>query len=369
MALSPYMAYQAALEAGFKPDPAQQAAAQSLERCYQQLQAGEPEIPGVYLWGPVGRGKTWLMDRFFASLSVPAQRLHFHHFMRWVHRRLFQLTGQADPLTILAKELARKVRVLCLDELFISDIGDVMLLSRLIQQLFAEGLVIVTTSNQAPEQLYENGFNRERLLPAIDAMNQHLEVLRVDGGQDHRLHPGRAHPRYWVNQPEAIASAFNELISQTQDNQITTKPLSLGHREIKVVKRSEQILWCRYNDLCEQPLASADFIELCDQFRYLMLSEVPKLTGGKIQMSIARGTEDGILQVAAGDRDLPELSFADDGVRRFIALVDECYDRNIPLYVDAAVPLTELYTKGTLAFSFRRSLSRLQEMQLARFGQ
>ena len=200
-------------------------------------------------------------------------------------------------------------------------------------------------------------------------MNQHLEVLNVDGGQGHRLHPGRAHPRYWVNQPEAIASAFNELISQTQDNQITTKPLSLGHREIKVIKRSEHILWCRYNDLCEQPLASADFIELCDQFRYLMLSEVPKLTGGKIQMSIARGTEDGILQVAAGDRDLPELSFADDGVRRFIALVDECYDRNIPLYVDAAVPLTELYTKGTLAFSFRRSLSRLQEMQLARFGQ
>lgn len=369
MALSPYMAYQAALEAGFKPDTAQQTAAQSLERCYQQLQADEVAIQGVYLWGPVGRGKTWLMDRFFASLTIPAQRLHFHHFMRWVHRRLFQLTGQADPLTILAKELARKVRVLCLDELFISDIGDVTLLSGLLQQLFAEGLVIVTTSNQAPDQLYENGFNRERLLPAIDAINHHLEVLSVDGGQDHRLHPGRSHQRYWVNQPEAFAHAFNELLHHTQETQITTEPLLLGHRAINVVQRSEHILWCRYRDLCEQPLAAPDFIELCDQFRYLLLSEVPKLTGGKTQMSIARGTEDGILQVAAGDRDLPELSYADDGVRRFIALVDECYDRQIPLYVEAAVPLTQLYTKGTLAFSFRRSLSRLQEMQLARFGQ
>ncbi|ART81936.1 cell division protein ZapE [Oceanisphaera profunda] len=392
-AVSPQQAYQQALAAGFKEDSAQLQAVECLELCYQQLMAHEPTVRGVYLWGPVGRGKTWLMDSFYNSVnegmsagsSVPAKRLHFHHFMRWVHQRLFQLSGQPEPLTLLAQELASEARVLCLDELYINDIGDAMLLSRLLQQLFAQGLVLVVTSNQPPEKLYENGFNRERLLPAIAAINQHLQVLSVAGVEDHRLHPGQLQQRFWVGLPQALAAVFAELapdFAQEAGNETAHKSrhekdnqpaLRLGHRDIKVVQRSEQVLWCKYADLCEQPLSAADFIELCDQFSTILLSEVPQLACTQSlteqQVVIARGTEDGVSQVAAGDRELPALSRQDDGVRRFIALVDECYDRQIPIYISAAVPLSDLYGQGALAFPFRRTLSRLQAMQLARFGQ
>ncbi|GHA06663.1 cell division protein ZapE [Oceanisphaera arctica] len=369
-ALSPYAAYRQAIESGFKDDAAQHGAAECLERCYRQLQAGESHIGGVYLWGPVGRGKTWLMDRFYLGLTVPAKRLHFHHFMRWVHKRLFQLTGQEDPLTLLAKELALEVRVLCLDELFVSDIGDAMLLGRLLQQLFEQELVLVTTSNQPPDGLYAEGFNRERFLPAVAAMNRHMQLVSVDGDEDHRLHPGRLQPRYWINQSDALAAVFATLTQEEErPEEGSLAPLLLGHRQIRVMQRSAGVLWCRYRDLCEQPLAAPDFIELCDRFHHILLGEVPRLTGTGQQTAIARGTEDGIAQVAAGDRQLPVLSRQDDGVRRFIALVDECYDRGIPLYIEAAVPLSELYTQGALAFPFRRTLSRLQEMQLQRFGE
>lgn len=375
--LSPQQHYQAALVAGFKDDEAQRQAVASLELCYQQLMAGKPEVHGVYLWGPVGRGKTWLMDSFYNSLSqgqrrnVTAKRLHFHHFMRWVHQRLFQLTGQPEPLTLLAQELARETRVLCFDELFINDIGDAMLLSGLLLKLFEQGLVLVVTSNQPPENLYENGFNRERLLSAIAAINHHMQVLNMDAQQDHRLHQGQLQPRFWVNNPQALATVFTELtagelVSETEHKREPS--LRLGHRDIQVVLCSQRVLWCKYADLCEQPLSAADFIELCDQFSAVLLSEVPKLSDLTQQNGIARGTEDGVTQVAAGDRVLPALSRQDDSVRRFITLVDECYDRHTPIYLSAAVPLKELYAQGALAFPFRRTLSRLQEMQLARFG-
>jgi len=258
--LSPYAAYQQALAAGFKNDTAQYQASLSLQRCYEQLQAGDPDAQGVYLWGPVGRGKTWLMDRFHQALTVPSKRQHFHHFIRWVHRRLFQLTGQEEPLCLLVQELAAEARVLCLDELFISDIGDAILVGGLLREIFAQGLVLVTTSNQPPDELYKDGFNRERLLPAITALNQHTQVLGVDGGQDHRLHPGQLQQRYWVSQPLALEASFNQLLESGE--QIHSEPVLLGHRYIKVVRRSERLLWCRYNDLCEQPLAAQDFIEM-----------------------------------------------------------------------------------------------------------
>jgi len=366
LAPPPQEAYQQALAAGFTDDPAQRQAVTALQRCYEQLQANRPDIPGVYLWGPVGRGKTWLMERFYQSLTVPARRQHFHHFMRWVHQRLFQLMGNQDPLALLAQELAAEVRVLCLDELYINDIGDVTLLSGLFQHLFGQGLVLVATSNQPPQDLYQDGYNRERLLPAIAAIQQHMQVLSVAGEQDHRLHPGPARQRYWVNQPHQLAAAFTALL---QDNEPTYETsLLLGQRKINVVKRSRHLLWCHYQQLCEQPLAASDFIRLCDEFSCLFLTQVPQLTGAEQPLSIARGTEDGATQVLAGERQFPKLTRQDDGVRRFIALVDECYDRNTPLYLDAAVALQELYPRGALAFPFRRVVSRLQEMQLERFG-
>jgi cell division protein ZapE len=160
---SPLSAWQHAVQhKGFIQDEAQEHAVWALQKCHEALHAGARSVTGVYLWGPVGRGKTWLMDQFYQSLRVPARRQHFHHFMGWVHQRSFQLTGIADPLRVLAKELASEVRVLCFDELFVNDIGDAIILGRLFQVMFDEGVVIVCTSNLPPDDLYADGFNRDR---------------------------------------------------------------------------------------------------------------------------------------------------------------------------------------------------------------
>lgn len=363
---SPLSAYQHAInQQGFVTDPAQERAVLALQECHQALHQGQSPVTGVYLWGPVGRGKTWLMDQFYQTLQVPARRQHFHHFMGWVHQRSFQLTGTADPLRALARELSAEVRVLCFDELFVSDIGDALILGRLFQVMFDEGVVMVCTSNQPPQKLYGDGFNRERFLPAIAAIEAHMQVVAVDGGEDHRLHPGVNVQRYWVNQPDAIAQVFAEL---TEGQPVSNTPLTVGYRSVQVIQASEQVLWCRYADLCEQPFAAMDFMALCDRFRAILLSAVPCLSANQRPGRIARGTEDASAQVEAGDRELPQLSMHDDSVRRFIALVDECYDRKVPLYLEAQVPMDELYTRGYLEFAFRRTLSRLKEMQLQRFA-
>lgn len=368
---SPLAAYrQAIARAGFYPDQAQSHAAMLLDECHAALHACKqpPVIAGVYLWGPVGRGKTWLLDAFYRSLQVPARRQHFHHFMRWVHQRLFQLTGTTDPLQALARELACEVRVLCFDELFVSDIGDAMLLGRLFQALFAQTVVVVATSNQPPQQLYADGFNRQRFMPAIAAIEQHMQIVEVDGGQDHRLHAGIHYQRYFVRQ-KGLASALDAVFKKlTQDNIISSGPVTLGTRNLNSVAFTDTVLWCHYTDLCEAPLFATDFIALCDRFEVILLSAVPALGGQRREGRIARGTEDGAEQVQAGDRTLPDLARNDDSVRRFIALVDECYDRRVPLYIEADVPLELLYTEGFLEFPFRRALSRLQEMQWARFS-
>lgn len=368
---SPRVLYQQAVaREGFVSDAAQLHAVESLQRCHESLHrtGGDTEPAGVYLWGPVGRGKTWLMDMFHGSLRVPSRRQHFHHFMRWVHIRLFQLNGTADPLQALARELGEEIRVLCFDELFVGDIGDAIILGRLFQVLFEQGVVIVATSNQPPPQLYADGFNRERFMPAIEAIVRHMQVVSVDGGADHRLRPGAALQRYWVADVDsdntALQAAFDELAGAAY----SASPVVLGRRSLQVARCSGSVIWCRFADLCEQPFSALDFIELCDRFSTIMLSEVPQLGSAPREGRIARGTEDAATRVAAGDRELPKLAARDDAVRRFIALVDECYDRQIPLYLQAQVPLDELYTQGYLSFAFRRTLSRLQEMQLQRFA-
>ncbi|GFM82697.1 cell division protein ZapE [Pseudomonas cichorii] len=365
--VSPLDAYERAVQRGFQPDEAQLQAARQLQACYLALTQNGATPKGVYLWGPVGRGKTWLMDRFFESLSVPARRQHFHHFMRWVHKRMFELMGTAQPLKVVAQELGREVRVLCFDELFVTDIGDAVILGGLLQVMFEEGVVLVCTSNQPPDQLYSHGHNRERFLPAIAAIQHYMDVVTVDGGEDHRLHPGQLHQRYWVAEP-GRASALGDIFKVLSGGQaVYDSQVMLGYRSINVVQHTDTTVWCRYRDLCEQPLAAMDFIALCDRFSGILLSEVPALSAAQREAKIARGTEDGVEQVVAGDRELPQLSPNDDGVRRFIALVDECYDRRIPLYIEAQTPMEELYTQGYLSFAFRRTLSRLQEMQLERF--
>jgi len=368
---APLALYQQAIaRQGYVSDAAQLRAVEWLQRCHEAVHgdATSDSPRGVYLWGPVGRGKTWLMDLFHRSLRVPARRQHFHHFMRWVHIRLFQLNGTPDPLQVLAKALSEEVRVLCFDELFVADIGDAIILGRLFQVMFEQGVVIVATSNQSPDQLYADGFNRERFLPAIEAIERHMHVVNLDGGADHRLRPGVAEQRYWVSEPQedgALRSVFDTL---SRGEAARTQPVTVGRRSLQVVCSSDSVLWCRFAALCEQPFSALDFIELCDRFSTILIGAVPRLGSQQREGRIARGTEDGAAQVEAGDRELPKLAAHDDSVRRFIALVDECYDRGVPLYLEARVAMDELYTEGYLSFAFRRTLSRLQEMQLQRFG-
>lgn len=367
---SPLTAWLHAVEhQGFVQDEAQELAVMTLEQCHRALHAGDKSIKGVYLWGPVGRGKTWLMDRFYESLKVPARRQHFHHFMAWVHQRSFQLTGTPDPLQALARELRQEVRVLCFDELYVNDIGDAIILGRLFQVMFELGMVVVSTSNLPPDGLYASGHNRERFLPTIAAIKRHMQEVPVNGAQDHRQHPGTLLQRYWVCgavQPDPLAQVFEQL---TGSHTSGSAPIEVGHRLLVAVQASDTVLWSRYADLCEQPFSAVDFMALCDRYKVILLSDVPSLSAEQREGRIARGTEDGVERVEAGDRELPQLSIHDDGVRRFIALVDECYDRKVPLYLSARVPMDQLYTEGYLQFPFRRTLSRLREMQLQRFGQ
>ncbi len=358
---------------GFVSDTAQQRAVAALQRCHAALHHAVtgPTPRGVYLWGPVGRGKTWLMDLFVGCVQVPVRRQHFHHFMRWVHKRLFQLNGTADPLQALASSLGEEIRVLCFDELFVADIGDAIILGRLFQALFAHGVMIVATSNQPPGQLYADGFNRERFLPAIEAIEQHMEIVEVDGGSDHRQRPGEARQRYWVAQPDgesALRPVFDQLTAGSSALRADQAEPTLGRRPLRVVRCTGAVVWCRFADLCEAPFSALDYIELCDRYMAILVSEVPRLGSAPREGRIARGTEDAATRVEAGDRELPKLAAHDDAVRRFIALVDECYDRGVPIYIEAQVPLEALYTQGYLSFAFRRTLSRLGEMQLQRFA-
>ena len=363
---TPLSVYQNALAAGFVEDPAQGAAVVALDHCARSVNKGLPSIRGIYLWGRVGRGKTWLMDVFFTSLDVPARRQHHHHFMRWVHQRLFALTGVSDPLAVLAEELANAVRVLCLDEFYVSDIGDAMILGGLIQGLLKRKVLLVMTSNQPPSDLYANGHHRERLIPAIEAIERDMRVISVNGERDHRLTPGPACSRYFVEAPEgtSLANAFASL----QDGPASSEPLVIGSCALPVIARSASAVWFDYDALCEQPLAAADYIGLCDRYRHILLARVPQMTGSSVAPGPAMGTEDILDNALMGDRPLPPLSRKDNGARRFIALVDECYDRRVALWVQSEVGIDALYPKqGYLGFAFRRTVSRLKEMQLARF--
>ena len=314
--LSPQEWYGQALAQGFVDDLAQQQAVLCLQDRFLALFTGQYTGAGLYLWGPVGRGKTWLMDEFYANLPVAGRRQHFHHFMRELHQRLHQMTGTAEPLDKIADALAAEIQVLCFDEFFINDIADAMLLGPLMQALFNRGLAVFMTSNQPPDELYQDGFNRERVLPAIAAIKNNMRVVAVDGSQDHRLHGLNTKgdtPKYLYSsrQSDGLSPLFVKLTnSATQYHD----PVVLNGRILKENSYTDDILWCDFAQLCEQPFAAQDYIELCQRFRILLLDSVPELSGAQQTAKIARGTEDAASQVLAGDRILPALASRDNAV-------------------------------------------------------
>jgi cell division protein ZapE len=295
-----------------------------------------PPVRGLYLHGGVGRGKTLLMDGFFERVAEPRKlRLHFHRFMREVHRALAALHEERDPLARVADDLAARARLLCFDELFVSDIGDAMLLGGLFERLFARGVTLVATSNVPPSELYRDGLQRARFLPAIAALERHTRVLAVDGGVDYRLRALEAaelwHQPLDAGADASLARSFHQVAG---GHGVEGGTLEVEGRAIPLRRRTDGVAWFDFAALCEGPRSAADYVELAREHHTVLVSGVP---------------------VLGPDRD--------DAARRFIALVDECYDRSVKLICSAAAPIDRLYAGERLAFEFRRAASRLAEMQ------
>ncbi|MCH9696373.1 MAG: AFG1 family ATPase [Gammaproteobacteria bacterium] len=297
----------------------------------------EPEaVKGLYLWGGVGRGKTFLMDLFFETLEIEAKRrIHFHRMMHEVHDRLAALSATEDPLDQVAADIASETRVLCFDEFFVSDIGDAMILGRLLRGWFDRGVTLVTTSNARPGDLYKDGLQRQRFLPAIELLNEHTDVCNMDGEIDYRLRLLQKAGTYLTPRDEDAGERldfyFNESASsQVQDN----RALGINGREILAKKCAKGIAWFDFEALCDGPRSQADYIEIARWYPSVIVSGVPLLD-----------------------------PMREDQARRFIALVDEFYDRRVKLIVQAAAGPAALYTGERLQFEFDRTISRLIEMQ------
>ena len=335
-------------DGGYQADPAQRIAIGELDRVWLDLSThrvsgwwaklrGKQRKPvtGLYLWGGVGRGKTWLMDVFFDSLPEEQKlRIHFHRFMARVHAALRTKQSIRDPLTEIAREWAAQYRVLCFDEFFVSDIADAMLLGGLLQALFEEGVTLVATSNVAPDDLYRDGLQRAKFLPAIEALKKHCLSLHVDGERDFRLRlllrseiflqPLNDHAQASLGKAFADMSAACTLDTH----------LEINGRILNAHKRADGIIWFNFKELCDQPTGVADYIEIARAFNTVLLSGVPVMDENKA-----------------------------DATRRFINLIDEFYDRNVKILISAEVPIDELYNGKRLAFEFQRTASRLTEMQ------
>ncbi|MEM7220151.1 MAG: cell division protein ZapE [Pseudomonadota bacterium] len=305
---------------------------------WQRLLDREPaRVTGLYMWGGVGRGKTFLMDLFFAALPFEdKQRMHFHRFMREVHQGLTDHAGTPNPLRRVASDMAERGGVLCFDEFFVSDIGDAMILGELLGHLFEFGVVLIATSNVVPDRLYENGLQRRRFLPAIQLLNTYTDVLNVDGGTDHRLRVLEQaeifHSPLGETAEAGLAASFASLVGQ--EPVVEAPSLRIEGRDIAARATAGDVAWFDFAALCDGPRSANDYIEIARVFHTVVLSDVPRFT--------AR---------------------IEDQARRFISLVDEFYDRSVKLILSAEEPVASLYQGDRLSFEFERTASRLLEMR------
>lgn len=348
------------LDLGIRLDNEQLLVQQALQRLARCLKNGQP-CRGLYVWGKVGRGKTMLMDAFAQQLpAAMVKRQHFHEFMRDLHSTLRELGGREDPLILIARRLAAECKVLCFDEFFVSDIADAMLLGGLLQALFTRGVVLVATSNCEPAQLYINGLQRARFLPAIAAIEQHCQVMQLNGQVDYRLRELTPVPCYWVYQGQDMEDINRRLLAEHQLQGLNT--LTLMGREVESLGINGTSVAFDFAALCEGPRSHLDYIELCERFDTLLLLDVPPLSAQRNEQIKARGTEDSALGSGETGERIVSLGAYDNATRRFIALVDQCYSMGVRLYVTAHLPLDSLYTEGALLFEFERLKSRLAEM-------
>ncbi len=357
-AMTPLKRYQNDIaENGFQRDEAQYQAVAALDNLYhaivefqsaptpqltkwQKLMGKKAQLPqppkGLYFWGGVGRGKTYLMDAFFDTLPTERKmRVHFHRFMYRVHDELKCLGDVENPLSKVADQFKKEADVVCFDEFFVSDITDAMILATLLQEMFNRQMVLVATSNIEPQNLYRNGLQRARFLPAIDMILERCDVLNVDSGVDYRLRTLEQAEIYHHPLDEQATLNLNKYYQQlTGERKRIAHQIEVNHRNIDVIEASDGVLHASFAQLCQTMRSQNDYIEISRVYHTVLLADVQQMSG-KI----------------------------DDAARRFIALVDEFYERHVKLIISAEVPMDSLYTEGQLEFEFKRCLSRLTEMQ------
>lgn len=347
--------YQARLDAGeLEPDQAQAEVVARLQEIHDQLTKPMPRtgilerlpgmrrrvsvspVQGLYIWGSVGRGKTWLVDLFFNQLPLEQKnRIHFHRLMQQIHEQLATLRGERDPLEQVADRLAKNLRVLCIDEFIVTDIGDAMILAQLLKALFRRGITLITTSNTRPDLLYKDGIQRASFLPAIDLLEQHTEVIELYGDLDYRLrHLEQARVYHTPLGPETSSLLQQEFRRLAPEEGVKGGVIQVYHRDIAVEKIADDLVWFDFFTICGPPRSQADYLELARCFHTVIISNIPVMNA--------------------------EL---DDNARRFLYLLDEFYDRRVKLIISAAEPPERLYQGRRLAFDFRRAVSRLQEMR------
>ena len=321
-------------------------------------------IQGIYFHGRVGRGKTMLVDLFYQQLKIKRKRrIHFHHFMENVHQQLKDFSGKDNPLMLIAKVWSTQVDILCFDEFFVNDIGDAMLLAGLLKAMLSNGIILVATSNCPPKELYKNGLQRERFLPTIDVINHYCQVISIDGPTDHRLLTSETQQYKYRDYSICNDIEHNFLVDYVNKlslgNICYNDYIVINNRNINFRSRSDNTIWFDFMALCSGPRSQRDYIKLADNFKNVLVSNVPQFNG-KLIPAVFSGVEDGYQRSGVV---MGQLRGLDDEARRFIALVDEFYDRGIRLIITADVDITELYQGTQLNFEFARCMSRLFEMQ------
>ncbi|MGV0999257.1 MAG: cell division protein ZapE [Fluviibacter sp.] len=344
-------AYARALDAkGFQADPAQLLAVERLQGLYESLMRfkvarsnkirrviSKPVVPrGVYFWGGVGRGKSFIMDCFFAAVPYKRkQRIHFHAFMQQIHAELRQHAGKADPLVLVAERIAKTTRLLCFDEFHVSDIADAMILGRLLEILFEKGVVFVMTSNYPPDNLYPNGLQRQNFLPTIALIKNKMDIMPLDGGNDYRMRKLEVMPVYHVPHDDETQRALAEYfqVAATMPGS-SDGSIEVNHRHIRTVRLAPGVVWFDFQSICGDGRAQTDYLELVREYHTILVSDIPVL-------EVRHGAE----------------------ARRFTWLVDVCYDHRVKLIISAATYPDDLYVEGPNAHEFFRTASRLTEMQ------
>lgn len=336
--MTPLQAYQQQIkEKSLQIDPQQALAMQQFQTVYEELTAPKKwlhtKVPtqGLYCWGAVGRGKTYLMDLFYNNLTLPKSRYHFHQFMHHIHAELAQLQGQANPLTRIAKQLSKEVKLICLDEFLVHEIGDAMLLRQLLTALFQQGITLVTTANTAPDDLYRNGLQRDRFLPAIELIKKNLRIFHLNSPTDYRRHPltkveNNIYPLLIMN-TQQIQQLFDKL---SQKKMVSYQALMINGRPISHLGFTDNLIWFDFTSICSIPRSQMDYLVIAKRFSTILISELK-----------------------------PIAEYDDNLARLFIHLIDILYDANNKLILTSHIPINDIYPKGRFIFEFERTKSRL----------